>query len=146
MKQNINVAKSQSDLTGLIEPLNGKKDAFRHAFFQAINIRDVPSRRFPFYVSREYIVRAFSNAHESEVPQQLQLEKQMDLYNNGVGLDYCSACNSSNSNSEIKNGIMTLLNNGSLLYLNPLDFLASPKWPAGLDGITNSTSLKWTNQ
>lgn len=33
----------------------------------------------------EAIERLFSNAHESEVPQNLNLEKDMDFYNNSVG-------------------------------------------------------------
>lgn len=135
IKQNVSVAMSTSAGTGLTNPLNGKQDAFRHAFFQAINTRDVPPRIFgPTAASGSQIVSMFSIAHESEVPSQLQLEKQMDIFNNNVGISYCWNCWTT-SNSSISNAIMTKLNNGELKYIKPLDFTSSPNYDANGDGV-----------
>lgn len=99
--------------------LNDKRDAFRHAFFQAINTRDVPGRIFPNPISGSAIVTLFANAHESEVPTQLQLEKEMDLFNNNIGISYCWNCWVTSNNS-IADALMVKLNNGELRYLRPI--------------------------
>lgn len=77
IKMNIQEAFSAADATGLPNPLNGKQDAFRHAFFQAINTRDVSPRLIgPNALSGSVIVSLFAFAHESVVPDQLHLEKE----------------------------------------------------------------------
>jgi len=135
--------------------LNDKKDAFRHAFFQAINTKDVPARLYPIAISASSIVTLFATAHESEVPAVLQLEKQMDLFNNSVGIDYCSNCWLTSDNS-IADAILIRLNNGELRYIKPLNFVASPYYdgnndgiqdcPTCLNGILSSSVLTPTNQ
>lgn len=135
--------------------LNDKKDAFRHAFFNAINTRDCTFDIGPPYLSATMIVRLFAQAHESEVPSVLNLEKQMDLYNNEIGIDYCRNCFTTSSNS-IADAMMVKVNNGLLRYLKPLNFSASPNYDANgdgiqdcsscLNGITNSSVLTPTNQ
>jgi hypothetical protein len=71
----------------------------------------------------------------------------MDLHNNEVGIQYCSDCYPGYTTDQtISNGIMQLLLNGEMKYLDPLDFDISPYWPTGLNGITSSTAIKWTNQ
>lgn len=145
IKNNIPVAFNWSDTKMGIGPAtNNKKDAFRHAFFNAINTRDVP-----FYIippkSGSQLVKLFADAHESEVPAELTLEKQMDLFNNQIGIDYCGDCYNTPTES-IANAILQKLNSGQLKYLKPLDFVASPSWPAGKNGITSLTTLAWTNQ
>lgn len=101
--------------------LNTKKDAFRHAFFNAINTRDVPPQLFPIPLPASTIVRLFGEAHETTTPTALNLEKQMDLFNNEVGINYCSNCYS-NSNTSISNAILAKLLAGELRYLFPIDF------------------------
>jgi hypothetical protein len=101
------------------------------------------------------IVLQFANAHESEVPSALNLEKDMDLFNNSVGINYCLNCWTT-SNSSIASAILTKLNNGDLRYIKPLDFVASPTYDANRDGIQDcstclngilpSSVLKPTNQ
>lgn len=149
IKQNVNIALAMSDAKmGVADTLglNDKKDAFRHAFFQAINTRDVPPQIvFPIPIPGNVIVTLFANAHESEVPAQLQLEKEMDLFNNSIGINYCLTCWITSNNS-IADAIMIKLVNGELKYLTPLNFTFSPRWPTGLNGIYSSTTLKWTNQ
>lgn len=142
--RNVDLAFMFSEATGLPDPLNGKQDAFRHAFFQAINTRDVPSGPYSAPTGPQ-IVSMFAIAHESEDPPELQLEKQMDTFNNNVGISYCWNCWVT-STITIAETILNKLNNGELKYLAPLDFSISPHWPTGLNGITPSTTLKWTNQ
>jgi hypothetical protein len=159
MKENISEAKAMSTTKmgqGTNNGLNDKKDAFRHAFFQAINVRDVPSRIVP-YVSAADIVLMFSNAHESEVSPFLALEKEMDLHNNAEGIAYGNGVSYFTSNESVANGIMQKLNNGDLRYLSPLDMNGHPRFdknnpydPLNTNGIIrsgpNQTKLIKTNQ
>ena len=156
IRLNVDVAHGTSQATGLPDILNGKQDAFRHAFFQAINTRDVPPRLSgPGAASTTQIVSMFAVAHESEVPPELQLEKQMDIFNNNVGIIYCGSCWGT-SNSTVVNAIMNKLTNGELKYIKPLDFVASKPYdldndgiqdcPTCLNGIVASSILTPTNQ
>jgi hypothetical protein len=151
IKQNVPQAFAMSDTKmGGAGGLNDKKDAFRHAFFNAINTRDVPARLIPVPITGSQIVKLFSDAHESEVPVQLELEKQMDLFNNQVGISYCWRC-WTKSNNIIADDIMSKLNNGELKYLSPLDFTTFPLYhPQNCSTCTNgigpSTILLPTNQ
>lgn len=125
--------------------LNDKSDAFRHAFFNAMNSNDVG---FP-------IAKLFSDAHESEVPTALIKEKQMDLYNNDIGLDIGFYASALDSDTYLSDSVFTELTNGNLLYLFPIDFISSPRYDLNgdgiqdcstcLNGITSSTSLIATN-
>jgi hypothetical protein len=134
--------------------LNDKSDAFRHAFFNALNTRDCPPSVFPPNTA-SYIVTLFGIAHESETPSQLQLESQMDIFNNAAGISYCAFCFPSNTTiSGISDGIMTLLNNGELRYLKPIN-MADPNFNGtggtsdihtATHGITPATVLTPTNQ
>jgi len=115
----------------------------------------VPERYwgYPLF-SPAAIVTLFANAHESEVPPQLILEKEMDLFNNEIGITLGSS-NLLTSNSVMSDIVMQKLINGELKYLNPLDFTLSPYFdmngdqiqdcPTCLNGITPSTVLKQTN-
>lgn len=91
---------------------NDKSDAFRHAFFQAINTRDVGSAK----------TLMFSDAHESETPTALLLEKEMDLFNNavGIGVGY-GTFPIINSDASLATNVMEKLTTGKLIYLAPLD-------------------------
>lgn len=143
--------------------LNDKSDAFRHAFFNAINYRDLGKDP----QTLENIAKLFSDAHETEVPQQLSLEKQMDLFNNGVGHQIGNVLFSVlTSNADLANEVMHMLNQGKLMYLFPV--MAPPYFPNGqinpdgdpnfygeggtnnpqtaTHGITSSTKLTPTNQ
>ena len=109
---------------------NTKADAFRHAFFNAINSRD----------TRDFVARAFSVAHESEVPDHLDLERQMDLFNNNVG-HLIGQPLWFESNAYVSEIVMNRLNNGELLYLSPLEAVVPPNF-----GINANTQLTPTNQ
>lgn len=109
---------------------NDKSDAFRHAYFNAINTMDVGS----------YFAEIFSTAHESENPSHLILEKQMDLFNNSIGHD--AQINYPNhSDSQLVNDIYQELLDGNLRYLSPLDPVVYPNF-----GINSQTRLIPTNQ
>ncbi len=133
--------------------LNDKADAFRHAFFNALNERDCGKDP----ISLASVAKKFSDAHESEVPIQLSLEKQMDLWNNSVGHNLGNVMFPLlTSDSDLSQAVMQKLLNGELKYLSPLDWTASPDFDGNGDGvqdcsvcrngIISSTSLRPTNQ
>jgi len=95
-----------------------QKDAFRHAFFNAINTRDVLLSKA---VPGRIIVRLFGIAHEKTNPPGPVLEKQMDLFNNDRGINSCTTCfPGTHSDLDVANNVMQLLAGGSLHYLFPL--------------------------
>lgn len=119
---------------------NDKSDAFRHAFFNAINTRDIWGG---FLIKAADIVRLFGKAHESEVPSNLIKEKIMDLHNNDVGINYTADIFSGSlTNNQVSNAISYFLTNGSLWYLSPL---TPPIAPPNF-GITSQTQLIPTSQ
>jgi hypothetical protein len=128
-----NARRATEDKMGPGEALNTKKDAFRHAYFNAINTKDCPMNIFP-PASAEQIVRKFANAHESEVPAVLILEKQMDLFNNDVGISYASWLFFA-SDESVANAIKEKLDNGELRYIKPLDNVLSKPYDLNGDGI-----------
>ena len=119
--------------------LNDKTDAFRHAFFNAMNERDCGTSMFGLGGS---IAKLYSDAHESNTPPELNIEKQMDIHNNTVGqsLLHQSPSLSSTDNSSLSNAVETALVNGQLVYLSPLDL----SLPRGI--ISGTTHITPTNQ
>jgi len=112
--------------------LNDKSDAFRHAYYNAINTKKVGA----------YMAQLFSDAHESEVPSRFQLEKTMDLFNNSIGHD--SEINYPISSiTELVEKIYKELTDGNLRYLNPIDY-NDPNFNY-THGITQNTILTPTN-
>ncbi|KAB8152947.1 hypothetical protein EZY14_011190 [Kordia sp. TARA_039_SRF] len=125
--------------------LNGKPDAFRHAFFHAINTKDINKHK----------TRLFADAHESEVPNRWILEKEMDLYNNYKGIDLIDSGNLYNESVDtIAILVYNMINNGDLVYLSPINyndpqFYDNPNTTEpndGNHGINTNTSLIPTNQ
>lgn len=114
--------------------LNHKPDAFRHAYWLALNTQDIGPLAY-----------IFGCAHESEVPLELALERQMDLYNNDVGIaiGYLHYFSSEHHTAEIVHAAVL---NGEMKYLSPLDIVASPNYPIGLNGIISTTQLIPTSQ
>ncbi|MDI1321878.1 MAG: hypothetical protein PSV36_03965 [Algoriphagus sp.] len=99
-------------LFGRYQNGNGRNDcadAFRHTYWNFLNVR-----LFGLGVSTD-----FANAHECDTPQDLLLEKEMDLYNNQrgreLGLIY------GYGNGEAHDLVLNSLNNGGLKVLSPLD-------------------------
>ena len=111
---------TQQEFPNVQSAHNNKADAFRHAFFNAINTRDVLG--IPFILPANKIVKLFSDAHESEVPLSLFLEKQMDIHNNQIGIDRCNSCTTlTDPNDLVRSYILYYLNNGNLLHIWPLN-------------------------
>lgn len=105
--------------------LNDCSDAFRHAYFQALNTISIGS----------LLTQDFSDAHESETPIHLIFEKQMDLHNNSIGISIginCYKCN-------LAERIMESITNGELYFLSPID-QNDPDF-MHTHGITNQTRL-----
>ena len=82
----------------------GNGDAFRHAYWNALNVKSVGAD----------IAKAFANAHESETPE--GNDKTMDLRNNTVGRNI-GRIYSNSSNATIKNKVIEAVNQGSLYRL-----------------------------
>ena len=122
--KNREVAESATQLKFGNNGLNDKSDAFRHAYFNAINTKKVGA----------YMAKLFSDAHESETPLKLLLEKQMDLFNNAIGhqseINYPSA-----SILELVNLIYREMLDGNLRYLSPLNWSYSPRYDVNRDGV-----------
>lgn len=111
---------------------NGKSDAFRHAYFSALNVDALGYD----------LATALANAHENR-PGNPPLEREMDLRNNQLGRNayyYVAALNL--GSHFFKEGLAIRINemmkNGELWYLSPL----------GLDGaiIPGMTQLIPSNQ
>lgn len=79
----------------------GNGDAFRHAYWNALNVKSVGS----------YWAAQFANAHESETPD--GLDKTMDLRNNDKDR-YIGSQNINSSNSTIKSKVIQAVNDGVL--------------------------------
>jgi len=107
---------------------NNQSDAFRHCFFNAMNSRD----------TMDAVARLFSDAHESEVPPNLDLEVQMDKFNNYkghlIGMDAAIDV----PDSFLADIAFNLMLNGTLVMLAPLDpyTIGPPN-----HGITDETTL-----
>ena len=134
--------------------LNDKADAFRHAYFNALNARDCGRNR-----DGQSYAKLFSDAHESEDPAILHLERTMDLYNNSIGIDvgHSYFIPIFVGDQTVANDIYDKLVAGELKYLKPLNFVASPLYdvnpkdkiqdcPTCLNGIGATTTIVWTNQ
>ncbi|HMV07607.1 MAG TPA: hypothetical protein PKL56_13955 [Cyclobacteriaceae bacterium] len=132
--------------------LNDKSDAFRHCFFNAMNQRDCGKDP-----NLNSIAKKFGDAHESETPAALDLERQMDLYNNAIGHIIGDVMFPAfTSDKSLAEEAMTRVTNGGLRYLSPLDHVASKRYDSNRDGIqdcptcrngiTSATQLTPTNQ
>ena len=82
----------------------GNGDAFRHAYWNALNLKSVGAD----------IAKAFANAHESETPE--GNDKTMDLRNNTVGRNI-GRIYSNSSNATIKNKVIEAVNQDRLYRL-----------------------------
>lgn len=93
---------------------NGKADAFRHAYFNALNSRALDIE----------LATALANAHENS-PNNPPLEREMDLRNNQVGRNVYLFVLSLNLTSHFFDAglqikINEMMQNGELWYLSPL--------------------------
>lgn len=140
IRENVDIAIAKTTEHMGHSGLDDKSDAFRHAYFQAINTMDVGAT----------LTQQFSDAHESEVLPQFNLEKQMDLFNNSVGISYGLNFPTSDNQMAVYIKEWALLN-GQLRYLYPIDysdpcFYGCPDNVNGTHGISASTQLIPTNQ
>lgn len=120
----------------------GKGDAFLHTYFQAINTRDIGAP----------MTKLFSDAHETEHPPILHLETEMDLFNNGVGIQTGLDSPWYTSNDQMANIVHQKVLDGFCLYLDPVDHELSPTFIGlencsyCLNGILPTTVIKPTNE
>jgi len=121
-------------------PPNDKANAFLHAFWCAMNL----------YSIGEIKARLFAAAHESETPQQLQLETTMDFFNNEVGYNIAKT-----HSSLFSSHVYQALQIGQLRYLKPINNSDPYFWGGSSNGVPvpethgispNITQLVPTNQ
>ena len=92
--------------------LNTKADAFRHAYFHGLNT---------YYIGYNLSLQ-LGDAHESETPANLILEKTMDLINNARGRELSQTPHIfSNGYGTISVRVYNDIQNGGLMYLYPLN-------------------------
>ncbi len=119
--------------------LNDKSDAFRHTFWLAINTKSVGA----------FLALAFSNAHETDTPAKFQLEKQMDLHNNSVGVGICPQ--PALTAAYLAQTAWQAVQDGTCWYISPINYTDPCFWrcagnTTGTHGITSNTIVKSTNQ
>lgn len=120
--------------------INDNSDAFRHAFFNALNSRDMG----------KWLAKKLSDAHESETPIIWSLEVKMDLFNNNIG-HQAGHDFPNNNDTQMINLIKDKINNGVGKYLDPINYPDPNFWinsltgGPGNHGISLSTILKPTN-
>ncbi len=115
--------------------LNNQSDAFRHAYWQALNTKSVGA----------YVTLLFSSAHETSTPTQFELEKQMDVFNNLKGMTLYNS-NPGLTNAQYSQLVWNAGQNGDLRYLTPINYNSPCYWgcpgnPLGDHGISTSTHL-----
>jgi hypothetical protein len=136
MRGNKHKAMEQTNLHFGHSGTNDKSDAFRHGMFQILNTLTVG----------ETVARLFANAHETETPLGLTLEREMDLFNNERGFEIAALFSYVHPITPIVTSVILAMNNGYFEYLTPLDWTASAGWPVGNNGITILTKRTPTNQ
>ena len=89
------------------ELFNGKGDALRHAYWNALSTNRIGAA----------LTYQLTTAHENRpiIYIYSEKEKQMDLYNNNIGINLGQL-----DASLIEQALVDALNNGNLLYLNNL--------------------------
>lgn len=87
---------------------NDKSDAFRHCFWSATLSRDIGY----------FWAKAFTDAHETATGQPVA-EKEMDLHNNGVGLDLGFHYFIPDSDKSLSQQCYTALQGGKLKVIAP---------------------------
>ncbi|EKB58753.1 DUF6973 domain-containing protein [Bergeyella zoohelcum] len=85
-----------------------ESDAFRHAFWQALNVRDVG----------EDFTRKWSDAHEYSTPQnEISTDLFMDIHNNDVGIEI-GKNNPKATLKELSDIVVDKISNGKLIIIS----------------------------
>ena len=109
---------------------NGKGDAFRHAYWNALDAAEFGA----------FFTKVFTDAHEWNSGNH-PLETAMDFHNNGVGRLIGENYSFTTPDSVIEAMVHTFLGNGDLKYLSPLGESQN-----NYGQILQSTTIKFTNQ
>ena len=118
--------------------LNDVSDAYRHAYFNALNTREMGT----------WLAKKLSDAHESETPERWSLEVKMDKFNNSLGHQVGNLYHNA-TDIQLSNIIFDRIKNGKGVYLNPInrndpnyrDNLMTPEPNDGTHGISSLTKL-----
>ena len=112
-----------------------KRDAFRHALWQALNVQSVG----------EGMTRDWANAHEYETPQDELIDMYMDVHNNEVGIEI-GVANPKASLKELCRVIKERISNGDMLIINgnENDLIKSngtPVKPSEIRGLDSASKI-----
>ena len=111
IRDNANIAQSMTEERFGRSSRNDCSDAFRHAFFNALNAMSCGIS----------MAREFGEAHECNASGPLILEKEMDLWNNEIGYDIFSALEVISNPDALADIVLSRLAAGEGRYLIPLD-------------------------
>lgn len=104
---------------------NDCSDAFRHAFFNAINTRDVT----------RFIAEQFSDAHEASTPAGEQLAKEMDIWNNTIGHNIGKSYPTA-TDDQIALKVLSFMSIGAMkVFTNPQDYSGTLKSSSGCKSV-----------
>jgi hypothetical protein len=89
---------------------NDCADAFRHIYFNFINARNIGGD----------LTREFGEAHECDTPNDLLVERDMDLHNNEIGIRLAAETSRFTPDQTIVDMILAEISSGNALILNPV--------------------------
>ena len=141
ISQNASIAEDETTSRYTKNIVNDKSDAFRHAYWLALNKKSVGI----------FFTILFANAHESSTPAKFQPEKEMDLYNNDKGISLDNVRPKPVTNAMLAIAAWNAVQNGRCVYLSPINNSDICFWGCagnelGTHGITSQTYLIPTNQ
>jgi hypothetical protein len=98
---------------------DGRQDAFRHAYWNALNARDIGADDAEPFATRH---ETGSNAMDANSPEFDPVAVQMDLFNNDVGRRI-GAANLNATDDQLAEFVNQALANGGLQMIYSLDFI-----------------------
>ena len=110
VKENAQKARDASANAGLPDPRDGQWDAFRHAYWNALNARDLGEQTSALFPT---LHETGSEANNPKSPNYDPVSVKMDLYNNEVGRKI-GAANPNVTDGELQIKVMEALNAGEL--------------------------------
>lgn len=116
VKNNSTLAFQAANNSGLPNPRDGQQDAFRHAYWNALNARDIGAGEAePFATIHE--TGMTNPANDPNSPEYDPVAIQMDLHNNEIGRRI-GALNPEATNEELAALVMQALANGELKVIS----------------------------
>jgi RHS repeat-associated protein len=119
VRNNSEKAFAAARASGLGGARDGRQDAFRHAYWNALNARDIGADDAEPFATRH---ETGSNAMDANSPEFDPVAVQMDLFNNDVGRRI-GAANLNATDDQLAEFVNQALANGGLQMIYSLDFI-----------------------